>query len=196
MRRIGRTLACAGLCACTLEEEPVLDGIPPAWTQVEQRLSEVPQMGRVTIESGGAAEQWLTLDLSVGAIDSTAWIHQTTTGQSISINGYAPDDGMLTGVNLLTLEFDLASLTDERASVTTFAILGDRVNGLQRRDDGNADVTSWILTQPTDDTLQGRLFATLGGRLCDAAHDTAPLDPASCEDVQVTIETDIDFREF
>ena len=196
MRRFFTPFALSILWACTPPEEPVLDGLPPAWTQVEQRLSEVPHMGKITATVQGQRQEWITTDLSVGAIDSSAWIRQVGAGAEVTVLGYAPSDEALTGNGRFVMTFALPTLQDERPAITRFAVIRDLDRGPQRRDTGNADVTSWILTEPTDDTLQGWLSATLDGQLCDAAEDTGTIDVATCQSAQVRIETILDFREF
>lgn len=196
MHRRFAIISLSTLCACAAPEEPVLDGLPPAWTQVELRMSNFPRLGQITAEIDGTPQQWVTVDLSVGAIDSSAWINEVDTGAEMTVQGYASNDEGLIGANRFLMRFALRTLADERPTITRFAVIPELDEGPQRRDSGNADVTSWILTQPTDDTLQGRLSATLDGQLCEAVGKTGPIDAATCQSAQVTIETFIDFREF
>lgn len=167
-------------------EDPVLDGLPPAWTQVEQRLSEVPQLGRIDFETRDSQTTFQTVDLTVGAIDSSVWIHDNGPTMELTIVGYPPEDEQLTGTGRIEIKARLDNLNDATPDITSVVIYDDQAWSGQ----GPAAVTAWFLTpllNPEDSF--GTLEAVIVGNLC---HDGRPL----CVPYTATIDTQVDFREF
>lgn len=180
------SIPCVLLAACTTQpdvEAPVLDGIPPAWTQVKQ-------VGTVAVTWEFETNNWITIDEGQDTVAISAFIHDLPDGPRIFIDGTTFED-LRTGKNFtFHLEAALADLADTRPLLNEMSLAEAN---LTLTDDGNAQFQTWQLTRPTDSNPDtGHLIAEFSGTLCNYAIQPAP----GCAFYHAVINTVIDFREY
>lgn len=186
----------AAIAACTPVDKPVLDGIPPAWTQVPLPDAQVagpdwrsspspgraiPKLGTVTLTSDKGVETWETVDFSSDVIDLSAEFMSGT--NTLSITGYDSGDLLLEGAGLISLTATFAQPTPGTTSNATMFIAGQYAEDVVELSQPDFQVTLDTLTPDTLDE-RGFVAGSFAGTLC-----TVPPTVPRCRKISANFAT-------
>jgi hypothetical protein len=174
--------------ACKPVETPVLDGIPPAWTQdtavlgpdwatSAAPLDNVPKLGTIDLVLNDAPAQWQTVDLSVGAIDPTASFERLNGTPTLRLTGFAPDDTLLEGRGLISVTATFDDLSGGDAITTDVFLAGSFAEDVVARGDDDLQVTVTQVIRNVENSY-GAVAGTITGTLCRVQND-----PSGCQSI-------------
>ncbi len=186
-----------GLVACTPVEQPVLDGIPPAWTQVaadgsprwqqsDHPLRDIPKLGAIHLSIAGDLYDWETVDFSTDVIDLSAefLVEGGPMPNTLYLVGYDSGDRLLEGAGLINITATFAQAAPSTSTTATLFTAGQFAEDVVARTQSDLRVTLTELTpDPVDDIRY--VAGTIAGHLCGE-----PPSASECHYITGSFKTD------